>query len=302
MRPAMMKCLSAVAASALAIGILPWTAAADVVDFEDVGAALGMGSYWNGSDLSGTFIPGGGPYGDDIYDGGFNSGPLFFNNVYTPAYGSWAGWSYSNMTDTTTPGYVNQYSAMTGGGAGGSATYGVQYGSSQGDAMIDIPAGYDISSAMITNTTYAYLAIRDGDDGVPIPPGPYVREFTTDDWFKLEIFGYDGSTQIGSVEFYLANYAGYIPGTSNDDDFIVTDWTEVDLSTLAGSTRLEFALSSTDNSYGSISTPAYFAIDNITLVTSQGVPEPSTLLLAALGAVLLLAWRRRALRRRVGTR
>ena len=294
MRPAMMKCLSAVAASALAIGILPPTAAADVVDFEDVGAGLPTpppGGYWNGSDLSGTFIPGGGPYGDDIYDGGFNSGPLFFSNVYSSTYGSWMGWSYSNTTDTTTPGFLNQYSAVTGGGAGGSATYGVQYGSSQGDAVIDIPAGYDISSAMITNTTYAYLAIRDGDDGVPTP---YVREFTTDDWFKLEIFGYDGSTLLGSVEFYLADYAGYDPLTSNDDDFIVTDWTEVDLSSLAGSTRLEFALTSTDNDpwYG-MNTPAFFAIDNITLVTSQGVPEPSTLLLAALGAVLLLARRRR---------
>ncbi|MDY6839745.1 MAG: DUF4465 domain-containing protein [Thermodesulfobacteriota bacterium] len=68
-------------------------------------------SYWNGSDSSGGFI----------------SGDAHFSNCYDTSRGSWDGWAYSNMTDTTTAGWTNQYSAITGGGAGGSANYGVAY-------------------------------------------------------------------------------------------------------------------------------------------------------------------------------
>ena len=40
--------------------------------------------------------------------------------TFDPVYGPyWEGWAYSNMKDTTTPGYLNQYSAVTGGGVNG---------------------------------------------------------------------------------------------------------------------------------------------------------------------------------------
>lgn len=261
-------------------------AGADVTDFEDVGATLPARGYWNGDDLSGTLDPGGGDYGEDIWVGGFTSGNLDFSNVYS-AFDAWQNWAYSSTVDTTTPGFTNQYSAMTGGGAGGSATYGLGYGFT----TLAVPSGMLPVSADVVNTTYAYLAIRDGNDGVPTPPGPFVTEFTTGDSFLLEIAGYDDGTHVDTVPFYLADYRNYTPG-DNDDDYIATDWTTVDLSPLAGATELQFSLTTTDWGEFGPNTPTYFAIDNI--VTAP-VPEPGTLalLLAAAAAGLVRRRRRR---------
>ncbi|MGH7135644.1 MAG: DUF4465 domain-containing protein, partial [Pirellulales bacterium] len=81
----------------------------DDVTFEDFGLMLNQ--YDNNAGSSGFFN----------IDG--NS----FNNSYDPTYGVWYGWAISSMTDTTTPDYTNQYSAITGSGAGGSQTYAVAY-------------------------------------------------------------------------------------------------------------------------------------------------------------------------------
>jgi hypothetical protein len=96
----------------LSIGVwfLPAVVQAELVaDFDDL--SLDPESYWNGSDESGYFVSG---------------NCMFFNN-YDPAWSSWDGWAYSNLTDSTTPGFGNQYSAYTGGGQGGSSNYGVAY-------------------------------------------------------------------------------------------------------------------------------------------------------------------------------
>jgi hypothetical protein len=76
----------------------PWARAA-VIDFEDL--ALSAESYWNGSDGSGAFTSGG----------------ATLSNTYNAEWGSWDGFAYSNLTDTTTEGFAGQYSAVAGGGA-----------------------------------------------------------------------------------------------------------------------------------------------------------------------------------------
>ena len=83
-------------------------AADQVITFESFG--LGPNSYLNDA-----------PSGQFVTDG------TSFNNSYDSTFGTWSGWSISTMTDTTTPDYTNQYSAITGSGAGGSATYAVAY-------------------------------------------------------------------------------------------------------------------------------------------------------------------------------
>jgi hypothetical protein len=80
---------------------------------------LASESYWNGSD------------GSD----GFNSGPAYFRNNYNSGWASWSGFAYSNITDVVTPGYSNQYSAITGMGVDSSANYAVGYAS--GNDTID---------------------------------------------------------------------------------------------------------------------------------------------------------------------
>ena len=63
--------------------------------------------------------PGGGAYykGSDGANG-FASGDAWFGNSYYPSYGGWAGFAYSNTTDTTTSGYTNQFSAYAIGSSG----------------------------------------------------------------------------------------------------------------------------------------------------------------------------------------
>ncbi len=242
-----------------------------VVDLEDL--ALAPWSFYNGSDGA----------------GGFTSRGAFFNNTFTDFGGgftAWFGWSYSNVTDNTTPGYGNQYSANTGGGTDGSTNYAVAFASAPGDATIELPASLFPESIRVTNTTYAYLSMLYGD--------PFAKKFggtTGDDpdYFLLTITGLDGiGGNVGAVETYLADYRF----TDNALDYLVDTWSEVDLSTLVGATTLSFSLESTDMGSFGMNTPAYFAIDNLRLV-----PEPATLALIAVGALSLLRPQGRRYRR-----
>ena len=78
-----------------------------------------------------------------------------------------AGWAYSQTTDTTTPGFGNQYSAIPGAGASSSATYGVAFtgggGAQAATSRITFDQPVSLLGAALTNTTYAALSMRDGD-------------------------------------------------------------------------------------------------------------------------------------------
>ena len=84
-------------------------AKAAMVTFDDL--TLPAESYWNGSDGS----------------GGFTSGGVHFSNNYDAEWGAWDGFSYSNLSDTTTMGFAAQFNAIVGSGQGGSANYAVCY-------------------------------------------------------------------------------------------------------------------------------------------------------------------------------
>jgi hypothetical protein len=137
------------------------------------------------------------------------------------------------------------------------------------------------ASVMITNTTYAYQAMKNGDDGNIVP---FCKQFggvtgNDQDWFKLTIVGKNGINITGQIDFYLADYRF----ADNAQDYVIDQWTEVDLSSLGLVTSLEFSVASSD--YG---TPTYFAMDNLNIV-----PEPATMSLLAIG-VLALRRRRNA--------
>ena len=93
-----------------AILVIGGVVQAGIATFDDL--TLPPESYWNGADGSGGFVSGG----------------MHFGNTYDVDWGSWDGFSYSNVTDTITMGFMAQYNAVTGGGQGGSANYGVVYG------------------------------------------------------------------------------------------------------------------------------------------------------------------------------
>lgn len=223
----------------------------------------------------------------------FVSGNATYQHTYVASFGGYTtDWTYSNKTDTATAGYVNQYSAITGGGQGGSGNYGlVTVDSTVGSSVgISLAAPVTVTSAYFTNTTYAALSMRDGDG-----PGGFAKKFggvsgNDADFFKLTIVGFNGAAATGSVDFYLADFRF----ADNAQDYIVQDWRLVNLSGLGVVTRLSFGLSSSDNSGQYANTPSYFAIDTL---TTAPVPEPGqyAMLLAGL-AFLGVVRRKRAAR------
>jgi hypothetical protein len=232
-----------VLAALLALGLLwggPQTALAQrtVIDFQDI--PLDPESYYNGSDGAGGFVSGG----------------AFFNNNYDFDFGSWSGWSCSNVTDVMHSGYLNQYSAynLPNGGGFLAPNYGVAFNFRVFDAIIYLPPGTAPRSVHITNTTYAALSMLYGDQ--------FAKKFgggdgTDPDWFMLSIYGLDDDGNVtGEVDFYLADYRF-------EYKYIISQWTKVDLEPLGAATTVVFNLSSTDNGPFGMNTPAYFALDNL---------------------------------------
>lgn len=216
----------------------------------------------------------------------FTSGAATFTHTYTAAFGTWDGWIYSNTTDTTTPGFSNQSSAYAGSGATGSANYGVFFFPFTESPTVTFAIPSLVSSALLTNTTYTALSMLNGDT--------FSKKFggasgDDPDYFMLTIVGKDASgLTTGTVDFYLADYRF----SDNDLDYIVQDWSPVDLSTLGVVSSLSFAFDSSDVGPFGINTPLYFALDNLSVTP---VPEPASAvaLLVGLAAVLGYAHRRR---------
>ena len=197
-------------------------------------------------------------------NGGFSDGNIFLPNDYNAMWSSWSGWAISNMTDVTTPGFMNQYSAITGGGYDNSANYATSFIS--GASILNLQndaVGEVVTGLYITNATYTYLSMKDGDQ--------FAKKFggaTGDDpdYLLLTIKGFSGGQlTTDSVNFYLADYRY----ADNTQDYLIDAWTFVDLTTLGQVDSLSFTMASTDNGTFGMNTPAYFCMDNV--ITSDGV-------------------------------
>jgi len=203
--------------------------------------------------------------------GSFTSGGITFLND-----GSYSGFSASTTMDRATPGFGNQYSNITGSGAGGSAGFGVAYE----DSTIVLSTPQTLLGAEFTNTTYAALSMLNGDGFAKQFGGPTGDD---PDFFRLLIEGIDDiGASTGVVEMMLADYR-FADGSL---DFILDQWVFLDLTDLEIVSELRFSFESSDNGSFGINTPTYFSIDN--LVT---VPEPGLTLLIGLGLAALASSR-----------
>ncbi len=226
------------------------------IDFENHPLA-GAESHDNGNDGIGAF-----DFGGTTFDYSYNMTGNYFS-----------GFAISNHTDVTTTGFMNQYSAYTAGGAGGSSNYAIFYDFSNGGINTN-NSTMRIDSFELTNTTYAYLSMRDGDGygkqfGSIYDAGGIVDNTNGEDYFKVWIYGENfDQTEIDSIEFYLADYRF----ADSTQDYIIDAWNTIDFSGFAFDvSSVRFAFASSDvNSFG-IKTPAYLAIDNVSTQSNVGI-------------------------------
>lgn len=198
---------------------------------------------WNGSDLAGEYT-----------EEGFS-----FMNSYNPDWGSWSGFAVSSILDSETAGWANQFGVSS-----GAAYSGDNFAVATMGATINTEARV-IDGFYITNSTYAALSMLHGDE--------YAKKFGGEsgddaDWFKLSVIGKLDSIVTDTVEFYLADFRF----EDNTEDYIVTEWTWLDLNALGNVTEVSFAWSSSDNGDWGMNTPAYFCMDDLT-VNTVGLEE-----------------------------
>ena len=215
------------------------------VTFEDL--TVSAQGYWNGADLM----------------GGFESGWAWFSNDHDETTGAWSGFGYSNLVDADHPAPPQDgLTAMAGGGAGDSEHYAVAYYNGLAISpptlsLTDCPTGCTLAGMYVTNVAAAYYAMLEGGGGAT----KFGGDLGTDpDWYKLIIQGItETGTYTSPMDFYLADYR---PDDSAED-YILTDWTWVDLSGLGNVIGLEILVSSSDTGPMGINTPTYFAVDNL---------------------------------------
>lgn len=203
---------------------------------------LNSESFWNGSDGSGSFT----------------SGSVKYLNSYNKSWASWSGFAYSNKTDKTTAGYANQYSAISGKGALNTNNYIIGYGT---DTIV-FNKNVDLDGFYITNSTYAYLEMLNGSS--------FSKKFTTNDWFKITIKGYDNNkNKVNEQDYYLADFRF----TDNSKNYILNEWRWVDLSLFKNVSYLTFQKTSSDVGTWGMNTPDYFCMDELKVKNYTGIKE-----------------------------
>lgn len=269
-----MKSMSSGATGAglwLLAAIVTAPAAAVVVDFEDL--SVPPAGYFNGD--PGNLSP-----GDEVSQP-WTSGAVDFANTFgidaDYAFPYWSGFAYSDVVNTTSNTFENQYAAYPGSGHQ-SATYAIAY---SGAAALSLPSPATVSGFRIANTTYAYLTMRDGDIY------GFTQPLAAGGWFLVTATGRLGGTITGAAEFYLADLRGGTPPG------LVAGWEWFDLSALGEVDAVGFTFSGSDVGAFGLNTPAYFAMDDLNYTAA--VPEPATWALALAGGVAAAAgaWRRR---------
>ena len=227
----------------------------------------------------------GGP-GTAMVGGTWSAGNIDFNNTFTDFGGGftgWDGWSYSNVANSTAPGFGNQYASFPDNTTGN--TYAVAFTDS---AYFSFSSNHIVNSADITNTTYAALSMRDGDS--------FAKKFggssgNDQDFFRITFTGYTtadatGAANPNQVTVDLADYTF----SDNTQDFILDTWRLTDLSGLGTVRSVGVTFESSDVGTFGINTPTYFALDNLSVTA---VPEPGSMVALAAASVLGWAYRKR---------
>ncbi|MCM1476289.1 MAG: DUF4465 domain-containing protein [Bacteroides sp.] len=213
-----------------------------VATFEDLN--IPEESHWGGNNTNAPFYSG--SFAFDYYHG-VSGGSEF-----------WGHFSYSNSTSTSYATLNDQYNSCVGSGVDGSPTYGVCYADSYTGAtyltVTNNKEGDDVAGMWITNSAWVMDCIENGDGLSSVAGG-----FDKGDWYKLSITGLLNSSRTGTVEFYLADFRA----DNEIDRYALDTWQWLDLSALGKVNKLWFTLESTKKNGLSMTTPAYFCVDNV---------------------------------------
>lgn len=213
-----------------------------IATFEDL--ALEPESYWPGNQDNVPFYSG--SYAFDSYKGDYEGTDF------------WGKYRYSNRSSSAYNSMSDQYNCAAGSGVDGSATFGVGYldpymGSSYITVTNDAE-GMVVPGMWLTNSAWVMDCILNGD-GLSTEPGG----FTDGDYFKVTIAGLRNGTNIGSLDFYLADYRQ----ADSRDHYALNTWEWVDLSSLGTVNKLWLTIESTKRNDWGITTPLYLCVDNV---------------------------------------
>lgn len=195
--------------------------------------------------------------------------------------GYWAsGVAVSTMRDDSTGQYSNLYSSKAGSGRQ-SESYGVV--SASAETFLNVnedcygwEAGIRWMGGYVSNSTYAYYSMLNGDQ--------FAKKFggaTGDDpdylFIRFNFYDYMGgennSAPDSHFDFYLADFRF----EDNNQDYILEDWTFVELNDYPayehGGHRVSMHLFSSDTGAFGINTPAYFCLDDLMFSYASGVPS-----------------------------
>jgi len=182
----------------------------------------------------------------------FTEGDLLCENHYNAEYDAWKGFACSSLVDTVTSGYTNDLSVSA-----GKAYLGNNFAVVFEDSAVckfTHGAEYQIKGLYMTNSTYAYLDMKNGS--------AYSKKFAAGDWFKVVIKGFSAQNVfLGAREVYLADFR-------DNKTILVNSWGYVSLeqSIPAKVNRLEFYFDSSDKGAFGVNTPKYVCIDNVLVV------------------------------------
>lgn len=192
-----------------------------------------------------------------------------FSHYVNTAWKSWTGFVASRSNDVNDYSAGNwlehQFSVINGGGLSGEATpYLVAYWNSS-ENLDNAVAGETPSvliktsddklfspiSVFVNNTTYAYYAMVNGT--------AYSKKFEKGDYLKLLAYGINEEGKVvGPQELFLADYA-------DDASHPVNEWTYFNLEALGKVKSVFFRMESSDSGQWGMNTPAYFAMDRMSI-------------------------------------
>lgn len=204
----------------------------------------------------------------DYSTGTFRSGSFEFNNYYVADWGSWGFFGYANETGNVFPGGYAVKDQMLNcvGGGYNSKNYGMGFiASYMGSTTITMPdfqtTGVNVNGMWITNSAWVVSAILNGDG--------MSDAFGQGDYLKVIFKGYDKDDNETQTEFYLADYRS----EDTTEHYYVDSWRYCDLSTLGNVVRIDVDMVSTKaNDYG-ITTPCYFAFDDLGVINGGSGAE-----------------------------